>query len=49
MEKEIIDIEHILAALRALQERVEHIIVEGVAVGWYRFDLIILLAIWQWR
>jgi dethiobiotin synthetase len=33
MEKEIIDIEHILAALRALQERVEHIIVEGVG-GW---------------
>jgi dethiobiotin synthetase len=33
MEKVTIDIEHILAAFRALQDRVEHVIVEGTG-GW---------------
>jgi AAA domain-containing protein len=33
MEKVTIDIEHILAAFHALQDRVEHVIVEGTG-GW---------------
>jgi dethiobiotin synthetase len=33
IEQVKIDIEHIVAALRALQDRVEHVVVEGVG-GW---------------
>jgi dethiobiotin synthetase len=43
MEKVTIDIRQVLTAFHALQERVEHVIVEGEsAVGWCRFDQITL-------
>ncbi len=49
MEKVTIDIEHILAAFHALQDSVEHVIVEEQAVGWCQFAPIILSAIWPRR
>ena len=49
MENVPVDVEKILAAFQTLQCRVEHVIVEGQAVGWCRFAQAILLAIWPPR
>ena len=49
IEQVKIDIECIVAALRALQDRVEHVVVEGSAAGPSRFVPIILSAIWPSR
>ena len=49
MEKLDIDVDHILAAFHSLQNRVQHVVVEGAGGGWCRFIAIISSAIWLLR